>query len=81
MLINPVPLAALRPSGIFDPDWRQVYRTALFEKDRGKAAGLILDAERGASEKRQALDSALDALHLLRPYSRSACVGVPLGPT
>lgn len=69
---------------IGEKDWRHLYRKALFEKDRVRAAGLILDAEQvissrirslfhahqNAAAERQALETALGALHLLRRYSR-----------
>jgi hypothetical protein len=84
MFINQVSPDDLTSAGTCNQDWRDLYRAAVFEKDRAKAAELILDAERvitlrvrslfhtqsGASDERQALHAALHALHLLRHYSR-----------
>jgi hypothetical protein len=63
--------------------WRELYKAAIFEKDDGKAADRILQAEqvivsrvrdlfqtKGTSGERMALDAALSALHVLKQYSR-----------
>jgi hypothetical protein len=65
-----------------DPSWRTLYKGAILEMDRNKAATRIADAETAivararalfhqsssSIEERKALDNALDVLHVLKHY-------------
>ena len=69
--------------------WQDLYRAAILERDRVKLAERIAKAEwaiivrghslfnqpEGVAKERQALDSALDALRILKDYSRRTTAG------
>jgi hypothetical protein len=83
MYRNQVPSPSFYAIENCNHSWRELYKAAIFEKDDGKGANRILAAEqvivnrvrdlfqtKDASEERMALDAALSALQVLKPYSR-----------
>jgi hypothetical protein len=76
--------AASAPKCHASLSWRELYRLAVFEEDRGKIRQRFADAERaitaherslsyavtGTVEERKALESALYALQVLRSFQR-----------